>query len=166
MRRRGIPVMVNAGLLLWSLLLPAAAGAQARQGVLDKDTFMEMETVSNAAISPDGSQIVFSRGFVDKLKDQDRSNLWVVDTAGTRLRQLTDGSWRDSAPVWSPDGKRIAFLSDRDGHHADPRDCGRHARDAAAHAHRARRPASLTWSPDGRQLPFTMASPTTTRSSR
>ena len=158
MRRRGIPVMVNAGLLLWSLLQPAAAGAQARQGVLDKDTFMDMETVSNAAISPDGSQIVFSRGWVDKLKDQGRSNIWVVDTAGTRLRELTRGSWRDSAPVWSPDGSRIAFLSDRDGTtqiHVLFVATG----ELSQLTHIDKTPASLTWSPDGRQLAFTMAVP-------
>ena len=107
MRRSDVGVIVSAGLLLLSLLQPAAA--QVKQGVLDKDTFMDMESVSSPAISPDGSQIVFSRGWIDKLKDQGRSNIWIVDAAGTRLRELTRGSWRDSAPVWSPDGTRIAF---------------------------------------------------------
>lgn len=84
MRRSDVGVIVSAGLLLLSLLQPAAA--QVKQGVLDKDTFMDMESVSSPAISPDGSQIVFSRGWVDKLKDQGRSNIWIVDAAGTRLR--------------------------------------------------------------------------------
>jgi dipeptidyl aminopeptidase/acylaminoacyl peptidase len=117
-----------------------------------------METVSNAAISPDGSQIVFSRGWVDKLKDQARSNIWIVDTAGTRLRELTRGSWRDSAPVWSPDGSRIAFLSDRDGTtqiHVLFVATG----ELSQLTHIDKTPASLTWSPDGRQLAFTMAVP-------
>ena len=158
MRRRGIPVMVNAGLLLWSFLQPAAAGAQARQGVLDKDTFMDMESVSSPAISPDGSQIVFSRGWVDKLKDQGRSNIWIVDTAGTRLRELTRGSWRDSAPVWSPDGTRIAFLSDRDGTtqiHVLWVATG----ELSQLTHIEKTPGGLEWSPDGKQLAFTMFVP-------
>jgi dipeptidyl aminopeptidase/acylaminoacyl peptidase len=155
---RHVRVIVSAGLLLWPLLQPAPAGAQAKPRVLDKDTFMDMETVSNAAISPDGSQIVFSRGWVDKVKDQARSNIWVVDTAGTRLRELTRGSWRDSAPVWSPDGARIAFLSDRDGTtqmHVLFVATG----ELAQLTHVERTPSSLSWSPDGKQLAFTMFVP-------
>ena len=158
MRRRPRLVLACAGVLCLCLLSPAPAAAQAKQGVLDKDTFMDMETVSNAAISPDGSQIVFSRGWVDKLKDQARSNIWIVDTAGTRLRELTRGSWRDSAPVWSPDGSRIAFLSDRDGTtqiHVLFVGTG----ELSQLTHIDKTPASLTWSPDGRQLAFTMAVP-------
>jgi dipeptidyl aminopeptidase/acylaminoacyl peptidase len=151
-------VLACAGLLMVWLLLPAPAGAQVKQGVLDKDTFMDMETVSSPAISPDGSQVVFSRGWVDKLKDQGRSNIWIVDTAGTRLREVTRGSWRDSAPVWSPDGTRIAFLSDRDSTtqiHILFVATG----ELAQLTHVERTPGNLAWSPDGRQLVFTMFVP-------
>jgi dipeptidyl aminopeptidase/acylaminoacyl peptidase len=158
MKRKHVPVLVGFGLLLVSLSLPSPAGAQAKQVVLDKDTFLDMETVSNPAISPDGSQIVFARGWVDKLKDQARSNIWIVDTAGTRLRELTRGNWRDSAPVWSPDGARIAFLSDRDGTtqvHVLFVATG----ELAQLTHVERTPGSLAWSPDGTRLAFTMFVP-------
>jgi len=158
MRRRQRPVRVCAGVLFAWLLMPAPAAAQVKQGVLDKDTFMDMESVSSAAISPDGSQIVFSRGWVDKLKDQARSNIWIVDTAGTRLRELTRGSWRDSAPVWSPDGTRIAFLSDRDGT-AQIHVLWVATGELAQLTHVEKTPAGLAWSPDGKQLAFTMFVP-------
>ena len=151
MTRKHVPMLVGIGLLLVWLSLPSPVGAQAKQGALDKDTFMDMETVSNPAISPDGSQIVFARGWVDKLKDQARSNIWIVDTAGTRLRELTRGNWRDSAPVWSPDGARIAFLSDRDGTtqvHVLFVATG----ELAQLTHVERTPGSLAWSPDGTRL--------------
>ena len=110
----------SALVVLVLVSLCAAVLAQPRKGTADKgtlskETFMDMEGVSNPAISPDGRQIVFTRSWVDKVKDERVSNLWIVDVDGTRTRELTSGTWRDSQPVRSPDGKRIAFLSDRDG---------------------------------------------------
>jgi dipeptidyl aminopeptidase/acylaminoacyl peptidase len=138
------------------LLLPGfvvSGGAQSKSRFLDKDTFMDMEAISNPAIAPDGGQIVFSRGWIDKVKDQARSNIWIVDVGGTKLRELTQGSWRDSAPVWSPDSSKIAFLSDRDGTtqlHVLFVASG----ELAQLTHVDRAPASLAWSPDGRQIAF------------
>ena len=42
--------------------------------------------------------------------------IYVMDTDGGNQRRLTDNRGRDFSPSWSPNGKRIAFMSDRDGH--------------------------------------------------
>ena len=67
---------------------------QSKPRLLDKETFMDMESVSNPEIAPDGKQIVFTRTWVDKVKDQSRSNLWIVGVDGARVRELTAGSYR------------------------------------------------------------------------
>jgi Tol biopolymer transport system component len=134
--------------------LCAIAFAQSKPRVLDKDTFMNMESVGNPEISPDGKQIIFTRTWVDKVKDQYRSNLWIVDVDGSRVRELTSGARNDSSPVWSPDGKRIAFLSDRDGTnqlHVMWLD----TREVAQLTHLEQAPNGIKWSPDGKQIAFT-----------
>ena len=146
----------------WALVIVLALGiapaAQEKAKVLDRDTFMDMETVSATSISPDGRQIVFTREWIDQMKDQSRTNLWLADVETSRVRELTRGSWRDSAPVWAPDSKRVAFLSDRDGTnqvHVLYVDTG----EVAQLTHLQRAASSLKWSPDGRQLAFTQTLP-------
>ena len=59
----------------------------------------------NVAISPDGTTIAFTY----------KGNIFTVPTKGGDARQLTSGGSYNSLPVWSPDGKKIAFNSDREG---------------------------------------------------
>ena len=146
--------------LVLTLLVSAPAFAQSRPRVLDKETFMEMESVGNPEISPDGKQVIFTRTWVDKAKDQYRSNLWIVDVDGGRVRELTSGARSDSSPVWSPDGKRIAFLSDRDGTnqlHVMWLD----TREVAQLTHLEQAPSGIRWSPDGKSIGFTSFVPDT-----
>jgi dipeptidyl aminopeptidase/acylaminoacyl peptidase len=145
-------LLTAAALVLVAQLSPSA---QTGKRYLDKDTFFQMETISNPEISPDGSQVVFGRGFVDVMKDQAASNLWVIDVSGQRLRQLTDGAFRDSAPVWSHDGKRIAFLSNRSGStqiHVMWAD----TRETLQLRRVEREPSGLKWSLDGSRILFSM----------
>ena len=140
------------------LALSVTVSGQEKIKGLDRDTFMEMESVSATRISPDGRHIVFAREWIDQMKDQSRTNLWLTDVEGSRVRELTRGNWRDSAPVWSPDSKRIAFLSDRDGTnqvHVLYVDTG----EVAQLTHLQRAASNLQWSRDGKQLLFTQSIP-------
>jgi dipeptidyl aminopeptidase/acylaminoacyl peptidase len=145
-----------------ALCLGPAASPTSAQGhkLLIDETFMEMESVGSPMISPDGRNILFSRGWVDKMNDRSRSNLWIVDVEGTRVRELTHGDWSDSSPVWSPDGKKIAFLSDRDGT-SQIHVLWLDTREVAQLTHLERAAGGLSWSPDGKMLVFTFFEPDT-----
>ena len=133
--------------------LPATPRAQQRK-YIDKATFFQMESIAAPALAPDGGMVLFSRSYSDMMRDQSRSNLWAININGERLRQLTDGAWSDSSPVWSPDGKRIAFLSDRSGT-TQLHVMWAVTRESLQLTRLERAPGAITWSPDGTQIAFT-----------
>ncbi len=150
-------VIASSGQSLMAQEVPETAPSSTSAGTqvkrLTDDTLMKMESVGSPIISADGEKIIFSRTWVDAINDQSRSNLWLTDVRGERVRELTSGNWRDSDPVWSPDGERIAFISDRDGT-AQIHVMWLDTREVAQLTHLDRAPDDLVWSPDGTQLAY------------
>ncbi len=76
---------------------------------------MRLKRLSEPRVSPDGERVVFVQAEVDLEANTKRSDLWVVSVSGGEPRRLTGGPASESRPRWSPDGRKIAFLSARDG---------------------------------------------------
>jgi WD40 repeat protein len=70
--------------------------------------------VSDPQISPDGRRVAYVATTLSEEKDQYQSQIWMVDTAGGAPRRFTAGPRRDTEPRWSPDGGRLAFVSERE----------------------------------------------------
>lgn len=66
------------------------------------------------ALSPDGGTIAGSGIFAEKLEGTLPQRICLLDVASGKLETASKGPGVDSSPKWSPDGKTLAFLSDRD----------------------------------------------------
>ena len=72
-----------------------------------------IQFVNDPQLSPDGRQIAFVVTTLSEAKDEYLSNIWLVDVAGGEPRRFTNGPKRDTIPRWSPNGTRLAFVSER-----------------------------------------------------
>src|SRR5579864_2109144 len=97
-----------------ALTLFAAVAFAAKPG-LNTQTIWDLRSVADPQITKDGKSIIYVLGFNDKMTDQKLSNLWMISSDGKDNRPLTTGAYRDSSPRISPDGTRIAYLSNRSG---------------------------------------------------
>jgi dipeptidyl aminopeptidase/acylaminoacyl peptidase len=128
------------------------ADEKPRTDRLSLDTFLEMETVSDPQFSPDGSQIIYTRGWVDKMNDSRESALWIMNADGSRNRFLVKGS----GARWSPNGDRIAYTATGEPRGSQIFVRWMDAEGATSQVTRVEQsPAGIAWSPDGTQLSFT-----------
>jgi hypothetical protein len=103
---------------------------------------------SEVALSPDGTRLAY--GFAEKSGAQD---IWVRDLKRDVASRLTFNPRNDNWPVWSPDGRRIAFSSDRDGHNAAMvRDASGTGNEQPLYAADDAEVAVDDWSRDGQRL--------------
>jgi dipeptidyl aminopeptidase/acylaminoacyl peptidase len=93
------------------LALPALVGAEP----FTATEMMKLRRLGRPRVSPDGRQVVLALTEVDLAADSKRSDLWLVPVSGGEPRQITRHPASDSGPRWSPDGRRIAFVSARNG---------------------------------------------------
>src|SRR6185295_16083708 len=104
--RRYIP-----GLLACLLASPLAA---AEKKPLTVEDIWAIQRVGSPVVSPDGKTAVFPVTVYDMEADRSNGDLWSVPVAGGPARHLTTNKASDSSPAWSPDGRRLAFVSKRE----------------------------------------------------
>ena len=123
------------------------------------DDLFKLSGVTDPQISPDGSRIAYVRAAADVMTDKVVPSIWLVDAASGVQRPLVTGAGAHFSPRWSPDGKRLAFVSSH-GTGAPQLyvlwlDGGAKVKVTGL----PDSPGALAWSPDGRQIAYTMRVP-------
>jgi dipeptidyl aminopeptidase/acylaminoacyl peptidase len=160
-------------IVLFSWLVLASSALHARpaqppesKGAPTVDQILSLKRVGSPEISPDGRRIAYTVRETNWDDNSYETEIWLVETraangANPAPRQLTNAKKSSLSPSWSPDGLRLAFISDR----TDKRQVyiiNPQAGEADAVTTLEDGVESFAWSPDGKALAFTATEPKST----
>ena len=157
---------MRTALFLLGTVVAASTHAAAAPPTLDQS--LSLMSVRNPQISPDGRVVAYERQETDWKENAYPTQIFVVEASSGRSVQLTRGKKASSGAQWSPDGRWIAFLTERDlpPPEPDPKPdarqiwlispSGGEAWPLTAHAAKI---DSFAWSRDGRSIAFTAPAP-------
>ncbi len=133
-----------------------ASGQESPKRAITFRDLISMHRVSDPQISPDGKWIAYSVATPDYGANHLVHDIWLIPTAGGESRQLThDGT--AERPRWSPDSKRIAFLSSHAGSTTEIYSISPEGREATKITALSTDVDNELWSPDGKWIAFVSA---------
>ena len=147
-----------------TLAMPSTALASNERESLTTDSeryfksedIFNLEYVSEVQVSPNGKYVAYVRRSNDIMSDSSRANVWLASVDGKSHRPLLSSKKSYYSIRWSPDGSRLAYLSNEEGKpqlYVRWMDTGQ----TALVTNVTSNPSNITWSPDGKHIAFTMS---------
>jgi dipeptidyl aminopeptidase/acylaminoacyl peptidase len=147
-----------------TLAMPSTALASNERESLTSDSgryfksedIFNLEYVSEVQVSPNGKYVAYVRRSNDIMADSSRANVWLASVDGKSHRPLLSSKKSYYSIRWSPDGSRLAYLSNEEGKpqlYVRWMDTGQ----TALVTNVTSNPSNITWSPDGKHIAFTMS---------
>ncbi|AFT73473.1 S9 family peptidase [Alteromonas macleodii] len=147
-----------------TLAMPSTALASNERESLTTDSeryfksedIFNLEYVSEVQVSPNGKYVAYVRRSNDIMSDSSRANVWLASVDGKSHRPLLSSKKSYYSIRWSPDGSRLAYLSNEEGKpqlYVRWMDTGQ----TALVTNVTSNPSNMTWSPDGKHIAFTMS---------
>src|SRR5260370_31389875 len=148
---------LSAGALfvVWTFATPVLAQGPPKANapkLLTPEASLNLRSISDLQFSPDGSRLAFV--VTEPAKGERRArHIWVYEKQSSSIRQFTYSAKSDFLPRWSPDGKQLAFLSDRD---EQQQVYAMHAHGGQASALTKGNPSvkNFAWATDGKHIDF------------
>ncbi len=120
---------------------------------LTPEAFLQLRSLQDPQFSPDGTKVVFVVN-EPRTTEKRQRHIWIYEKEKNASRQLTYSGKTESSPRWSPDGKLLAFLSNRDGDEQQIYILRMDGGEAAALTKGKASVSELKWAPDGKTIAF------------
>jgi len=150
-------------LLAAVILLPTGASAQSAPPSprpITVDDYFQIQTVHDPQLSPDAQWVAYAVDKSTVKTDKNETRIWIIPTSGGDALPMTVEGVSSSHPRWSPDGKFLAFLSERNEGKTQVWLLNRQGGEAQQLTDTPQDVEDFAWSPDGRRLVLVLRDPT------
>jgi dipeptidyl aminopeptidase/acylaminoacyl peptidase len=149
---------ITASAAALALALAPSAEATIAEMLQAQDAF-NLEAAADPQIRPQGDLVAYVRRTPDIMTDRVRSSIWLVDTRTGAQKPFAVGSGSYNQPHWSPDGKKLAYISNTAGSGSEIYVAASDGSDKVRITGPDQSPSTMVWSPDGTRIAYVVLVP-------